>query len=127
MSTVKNQASDFQWEVAPNGEVVITGLVANETATEIVVLDAIEGRPVTKIGADAFSGRSTLTSVALPIGLKTLGKGAFTGCKALTKFVLSSNAKRLRVVDGVLFSGDGKTLLRYPPGKSGAYAVPRET
>lgn len=83
MSTVKNQASDFQCEVAPNGEVVITGLVDKETAAEIVVPDVIDGRPVTKIGADAFSGRSTLTSVALPIGLKTLGKGAFTGCKAL--------------------------------------------
>lgn len=102
-------------------------LVANETATEIVVPDAIEERHVTKIAADAFSGRSTLTSVALPIGLKPLGKGAFTGCKALTKLVLSSNAKRLRVVDGVLFSGDGKKLLRYPPGKSGAYVVPRGT
>ncbi|MBP3558819.1 MAG: leucine-rich repeat domain-containing protein [Thermoguttaceae bacterium] len=35
-----------------------------------------------------------------------------------------TNAAPLRLIDGVLFSADGKTLLAYPRGKTGEYVVP---
>ncbi len=35
-----------------------------------------------------------------------------------------TNAAPLRMIDGVLFSADGKTLLAYPRGKTGEYVVP---
>ena len=46
-------------------------------------------------------------------------------CDALSSLTVSPDNPRFRSVDGVLFSADGKTLYRYPPGRDEAeYAVP---
>ena len=54
MLTVKNQPSDFRWELDENGEVVITGLVDKDNATEVVVPAEIDGRPVGAVASAAF-------------------------------------------------------------------------
>lgn len=80
-----------------------------------------------EIGSNAFDLCDSLRSLRLPDCLETLAADAFNRCSSLTELLVSPKHKRFRSVDGVLFSADGKTALRCPPGKSGAYVVPRGT
>ncbi|KOO34911.1 surface antigen -like protein, partial [Chrysochromulina tobinii] len=43
---------------------------------------------LTSIGRSAFEGCSSMTSIALPAGLTSLGEGAFFGCSSLTSIEL---------------------------------------
>ncbi len=42
----------------------------------------------------------------------------------VTSFTVSSNNKYLKSVDGVLYTKDGKRLVRYPSGRKGSFTVP---
>jgi hypothetical protein len=50
---------------------------------------------VTKIGANAFNGKTTLTSVTPPSSVKEIGNNAFRGCTALTKAVIPDGVATL--------------------------------
>lgn len=42
----------------------------------------------------------------------------------VTKFIVDSNNKYFKTVDGVLYTKDGKRLVRYPSGRKGSFTVP---
>ena len=50
---------------------------------------------LTKIGSRAFYGCTTLTSVNVPYGVKTIGGNAFYGCKSLTSVTLPDSITSL--------------------------------
>jgi len=78
-----NPPSDFHWEIdEATGGGAIKGLTVKKVKT-LVVPNEIDGRPVTKIADQAFVAVKTLTSVALPSTLQTIGKQAFWGCASL--------------------------------------------
>ncbi len=76
------------------------------------------------IGAYAFEKCSSLTSVSIPAGVSELSPGAFGNCTALTAYEVSPDNPFFKSVDGVLFSGDGATLLAYPTAREGSYTIP---
>lgn len=139
-------AGSFRWRADGNGVEIIDAI--DKKATEMVVPSEIDGKPVTKIGDGAFVGcRSlssltlpagvtsigdgafagcfSLSSLTLPTGLTSIGDGAFSGCAALATFDVSEENRFFRSVDGVLFTKDGKTLVRYPADKAATeYAIP---
>ncbi|MBR6028709.1 MAG: leucine-rich repeat domain-containing protein [Clostridia bacterium] len=81
-----------------------------------------------EIGEGAFTGCRYLTSVTFPDSLAGLSASPFTGCTALTDFVVSADHPALKVEDGMLFSQDGSTLLAYPLGDTrAACTVPEGT
>ncbi len=61
--------------------IVITG--CDDSVTEVVIPNEIDGVPVTRIAEGAFSSCTSLTNVVLPEGLTSVGSGAFYGCTAL--------------------------------------------
>lgn len=83
------------------------------------------GEKVVRICDGAFL-ENPLSQVTLPASLTYLGERVFAGCNQLTRFRADGNAN-FQVVDGVLFSADGKTLLAFPAGRSGKYTVPEGT
>ncbi len=50
----------------------------------ITIPDTIDGKPVTSIGEDAFSGQNRLREVHLPAYLRQIRDRAFSGCSNLT-------------------------------------------
>ncbi len=78
---------------------------------------------IASIGNLAFSACEALESVSLPASVTSIGRDAFNCPNLLSVNVDQGNAV-YSSVDGVLFSKDKKTLIFYPKGKSGAYAIP---
>lgn len=111
-----------------------------------------EGSKLTELEEGAFQCQRALSSVTLPDSLEKIGYGVFMGCLDLTEITIPANVSEIgtvafaaspdnlpmklsainvhennehfRSVDGVLFSKDGKTLVAYPPAKSGSYEIP---
>lgn len=90
-----------------------------QQVTEIYIPDS-----VTSIGSSAFRNCSGLTGVVIGSGVSTIGENAFGSCDDLLGFEVNPLNNNFTEVDGVLFSKDQSTLLRFPAGLSGSYAVP---
>lgn len=92
------------------------------------------------IGKRAFSGCSVLEGIILPArltdielskysinssGIPTLGVDhAFYGCSSLSGIVVEAGSKTYKIVDGMIYSADGRSLLYCPTAKSGALSIP---
>ena len=79
---------------------------------------------VTSIGDYAFSGCVGLTSVAIPYNVTGIGVGAFESCSALTEITVAPANPSYSSLNGVLFDRALATLLQYPAGLAGEYAIP---
>ena len=65
----------YTYSVDENGNATITGYSGNVDSLSIP--STIDGYPVTAIGNDAFSGNTSLYTVAIPSGVVTIGSSAF--------------------------------------------------
>ena len=72
---------------------------------------------VTEICDMAFSDCTGLTSVTIGNGVKKIGESAFLHCISLTSINVDTENQCYKSIDGVLFSKDGKTLLKFPTRK----------
>jgi hypothetical protein len=72
---------------------------------------------ITSIGDSVFSGCSKLTAFTIGSAITSIGSQAFSGCTGLTAFSLATGNATYQLIDGVLFSKDGKTLVAYPAGR----------
>ena len=114
----------------------------------LVIPDTIEGKPVAKIGGDAFRDCASLTSITIPDVVTSIGSSAFRGCASLTSITIPdsveiigglafagcTNLPKIEVgeknrkytdVNGVLFDKKKTLLLIYPAGKSDTtYKIP---
>ena len=88
------------------------------------------------LGKAAFKGCVSLTSVRIPKSLAEAGIPSpvdqrdkpgpvFEGCSSLASYDVEEGNSLYRSIDGVLFSRDGKTLIKCPEGKvAEVYTVP---
>ena len=80
---------------------------------------------IKEIDSLAFQGCKMLDCIAIPTNVSKIESSAFEGCSGLSKIVVSKSNLYYCSIDGVLFSKDGTTLLRYPIAKSGdSYTIP---
>ena len=71
-----------------------------------------------------FCGMENLRSVGL-FTTAQVSAANFPGCSALSEIRISGYDSLYSVIDGVLFSSDGKTLILYPAGlQNQSYTVP---
>lgn len=72
-----------------------------------------------KIGSSAFSS-TKIHSITIPASCTSIGDGAFSGADSMTEFKVSEKSRTYKSINGVLYSADGKKLIRYPANKSGS-------
>ena len=73
--------------------ITITGYVGDET--ELVIPGKINDKKVTDIGALAFQNCSSLTSITIPAGVKSIEWCAFYGCSGLTSITIPAGVKSI--------------------------------
>lgn len=91
----------------------------DNTVTEIVIPEEIEGVAVTGIQGYAFSGCTDLSSVYIPASIKTMQSGVFRGCLKLLRIDVDNTSTSYKSIDGVLYTSDME-LYAYPTGKEGS-------
>jgi hypothetical protein len=72
---------------------------------------------VTTISDNALSHISSLTEIVIPSSVTTIRTLALWYCNSITRFTVDENNKYFCSIDGVLYSKDKKTLIRYPEGR----------
>lgn len=90
----------------------------NSTLTSVTV-----GTNVANIADQAFS-YSSLTNVTLPASVTNIAFDAFHDCNNLIAITVAANDPDYSSVAGVLFNQNQTTLLTFPEGEAGSYAVP---
>ncbi len=79
---------------------------------------------VTSIGDGAFYRCTELTNVTIPDSVTDIGDEAFSGCDGLTQFSVGGGNPAYAAQDGVLYDKSKTTLIAFPPGRTGAFAIP---
>ena len=109
------ESSQFEY-FESNGEITITGYTGSEL--DVVIPDEIGGYPVTAIAEKAFQLNKTVRSFTIGSKIRSIGSCAFARCASLTNIYVDRANPYYQSIDGVLYSGDGKTLLSYPTAKA---------
>ena len=78
----------------------------------------------TSVESGAFRDCANLTSVTIPTGVTSINSDTFGGCTALFEITVDAANANYSSLDGVLFNKAQTTLMIYPEGKAGAYAIP---
>ena len=73
---------------------------------------------VVSIGESVFSYCENLTTIEIPSSVKSIGEATFDGCNSLTTIEVSENNAIYKDSNGVLYTKDGKQLIKYPEGKT---------
>ena len=98
---------------------------AGKTDSEYAIPDG-----VVSVVRSAFDGCSRLTSITIPASVAasvwpSVGLMGFPGCSNLQNITVDTNNTAYCDIDGVLFSKDMKTLMKYPAAKTAAsYVIP---
>jgi PKD repeat protein len=79
---------------------------------------------VTNIGSTAFGYCFGLTSVTIPATVTSIGPDAFINCYNLPSITVAVGNSFFTSAGGVLFDKSMTTLLEYPAGLDGSYAIP---
>ena len=88
---------------------------------DFVLPSEIDGKPVVGISDWYFS--YGLTSVVIPASMTNLTVWTFSDARSLTNITVSSDNPAYKSVDGILYTKDGRTLVRCPRAKDGAITV----
>ncbi len=75
---------------------------------------------VTNIGDTAFYACILFESITIPASVEHIGTYCFDGTEAMTEFIVDVDNTAYTAVDGVLYTKDYSTLIKYPEAKEGS-------
>jgi hypothetical protein len=130
---------------AING-LAVKSIGLNAFAWRSTLTSVILPEGLVSLGNQAFAFCAGLTNITLPQSLAAIGSQTFYGCAKLSQVTLGTNVASLdsqafaaasltnigvadgnpyfRSQDGVLFDSSMRSLLQFPAGRKGRYAVP---
>jgi hypothetical protein len=114
--------AQFNYTNNGNGTCTITGYTGPGGAVSIP--NSIAGLTVVSIGNSAFGENSSLASVTIPGSVTSIGNGAFYHCTGLTAITVDPANSFYSSANGVLFDKNQTTLIQFPAGQGGSYAIP---
>ena len=90
---INNQYGDYFYNVLDDGTIEIAGYAGMRERVDVPEL--IDGKSVTKIGADAFIHNSYIKAVNIPDSVRQIGENAFSNCNNLRSISLSANMTKI--------------------------------
>jgi hypothetical protein len=141
--TLSSPVADFVY-YTNNGSITISGY--NGPGGAVIIPDSIGVLRVTSVASYAFNSKSSLTRVTIPSSVTSIAAYAFYYCSGLTNVIIGSSVTNLGspvfsscaslsaiTVDegnpvyaseaGILFDKSLTTLIQYPMGRAGSYAI----
>ena len=91
---IGTSTTTLTYEVLENGTLEIMGCDNYMSTGKLEIPSEINGKPVTKIGEEAFR-ETAITEVVIPEGVISVEDNAFSSCKGLTKVTLPDSLTRL--------------------------------
>lgn len=91
--------------------------------TEIVLPEEVEGLPVISLSG-FHDNHGLVEQITIPDYVKSLDLLTGLDAPSLQAFHVADTHPTLKVIDGAVYSRDGKTLYAYPPGRNGAAVIP---
>ena len=80
----------YTYEVSSDNKVIITGCDKSAKGA-ITIPSKIDGKPVTRIGGEAFHGCTGLTNITIPNSVTSIGDWAFHKCTGLTSITIPNS------------------------------------
>ena len=106
-----------------NGDGTATIAGYSAPAANVAIPPTLSGLTVTTIDFDAFDG-DAMTSVSIPSTVTNIGLAPFYSCESLTTITVDPANLFYCSVSGVLFDANTNTLIQFPGGVAGNYAIP---
>lgn len=94
------------------------------TGGDVVILDTLGGKPVTKINTKVFYYDDGLTSIVVPASVTNIGNFVFAGCNGLLSISVDTNNSAYSSDGGILFNKTKTSLIQCPAELTGYYSVP---
>lgn len=110
-SAFAQQWGDFRYTESDN---TITVIKYTGSAEEIKLPSTIEGKPVVRIGKDAFQYSTTLASLTIPESITSIGAGAFWGCSGLSSVTIPDSVASIEA--GAFAACTGLLSVSIPAG-----------
>ncbi|MCX6922217.1 MAG: leucine-rich repeat domain-containing protein [Verrucomicrobia bacterium] len=88
-----------------------------------LLADVEMGSNIVSIGELAFCGCGSLSEVTIGRGVASIGTTAFGGCRSLLAITVDVSNPVYCSVDGILFDKSQSTLIQFPGGRGGSYAI----
>ncbi len=118
--------NNIEYVIEENGEITIAGYTDSTLIHEITIPDEIDGKPVTKIGAQGIVNAENLYTIKIGKNVREIDTWGFTNLQGLGAdeygknglgFVVDPENPYFTSVDGVLFNKDMTELIYYPVRK----------
>ena len=112
--------------------IVQDGVLYNSDITQLYLCPADRTEPlvipdtVTYLGDEGLANCTKLTGLTIPDNLRW-SSNALSFCNGLLNLHVYDSNPKYAEVDGVLFSKDLLTLVQFPCGRTGSYAIPDGT
>ena len=92
-----------------DGKTYYVAGIGTWTGNTLVIPDTYNGKPVTRIGNNAFKGNKEIINLILPESIETIGDGAFEDCSSLKTINLPKSLSEAPDLDGC----DSLTIVYY--------------
>ena len=135
--TVSAKSKSYTWNIDKNGTLYINGSgIINENeesydedgipwfGVRSKIKKVVVGNGITEIGNYAFWDCANLESIEIPASVTYIGVFNFLLDTNLKRINVDGNNKHYSSVDGVLFSKDKKSIIKYPNKKQNTYSIP---
>ena len=103
----------FEFELSGDGSGYILTDIGESNDADIVIPPVHNGLPVVALGEYALCDFNFITSISIPGTITSIGEAAIAANINLTEIKINPNNAYYKVVDGALYTKDGKVLVQY--------------